>query len=273
MSRPRLTLATCMSPNMAGAAEALASWLSQHTRLQVEFVRHGSWQSRQAAFDRAELDLLWICGLPYVERADRSAGDIVPLAAPVMLAERYRRQPVYYSEVLVPNQSEVRSLADLPGTTWGYNEPGSHSGYGVMAAHLARSGLDWQYFGQVVETGSHLASMAALRRGEIEASAVDSTVWETALRAEPGLFGTLRSILTLGPSPAPPLITRRVIADAYGDMILQALAAMPTEEAGRRILAGDGLGFWAPVEDRDYDPIRQMAAEAARLRPPWQVPA
>ena len=268
MSRSGLSLASCMSPNMVGAAEALAAWLSQHGPLPVTFDNAGRWQDRQDRFERGQLDMLWICGLPYIRWADTPGSSVVPLAAPVMRPSRYRGKPVYYSEVLVPAASPQRTFDDLRGACWGYNEPGSHSGFGVVVAHLAQSGRDWGFFGRVVETGSHLATLDRLRRGTIEAAAVDSTVWERAKSQDPTLAAALRTIETLGPSPAPPIVIRRQLAGEVGAALRAALVGMAERAAGQRLLAKEGLRCWAVVEDADYDPIRRMAAEANSLAPP-----
>ncbi len=62
------------------------------------------------------------------------------LAAPVMAAERYQGQPVYYSDIVVHHASRFQTFADLRNATWAYNEPHSHSGYHVVRFHLAQTG-------------------------------------------------------------------------------------------------------------------------------------
>jgi len=57
------------------------------------------------------------------------------LAAPVLEGERYRDQPIYFSDVIVARRNPARSFADLRGASWSYNDPDSHSGYGVVLYH------------------------------------------------------------------------------------------------------------------------------------------
>jgi ABC-type nitrate/sulfonate/bicarbonate transport system substrate-binding protein len=54
------------------------------------------------------------------------------LAAPLPAGARYGGKPIYFSDVVVRRDSPYQTFADLRGVTWGYNEPGSQSGYNVV---------------------------------------------------------------------------------------------------------------------------------------------
>src|SRR5690606_17463486 len=127
-----LTLTTCMAPNMDRLCRDLADYLAARLSIPVRAVLDPPWQERERLFDAGQIDLCWICGLPYVRKADRTPGRIAPLVAPVMAGRRYGGQPVYFSDVVVRHDSPYRHLSDLAGASWAYNEPGSHSGYGVV---------------------------------------------------------------------------------------------------------------------------------------------
>ena len=52
-----------------------------------------------------------------------------------------------------------RSFLDLRGRSWAYNEPLSHSGYGITRYHLVELGETHGFFSEVVEAGFHEESM------------------------------------------------------------------------------------------------------------------
>lgn len=255
---------TCMAQNMDAACLAVAGYLAARTGIALQFVDDVPWQERERRFDRGEIDLCWLCGLPYVRKADDAAA-VELLAAPVMRGSRYGGRPVYFSDVVVRQDSPLRDFSDLRGARWAYNEPNSHSGHNVVAHHLASRGLDWQYFASVVESGAHQRSLAMLLAGDIDASAIDSSVLETELRRQPALAGRLRVIATLGPSPAPPLLIRRSVPATVRAALREALLSMAEETAGREVLAMTPFAGFLPVDDRDYDVIRRMRAGAAAL--------
>lgn len=251
-------------------AAGLADWLSRPRDLEVEFVGSADWRERERRFDSGDIDVVWICGLPYVWKADDPSSQIELLAAPVMAAERYCDRPIYFSDVVVRRRSEIRGFAGLRGARWAYNEPGSHSGFNLVRANLATRGLDWSYFGRVVESGSHQRSLELIIAGEIDGSAIDSTVLEEAIARDPTIVDQVRVIESLGPSPIPPLIVRRAVAPELRRRLRRAMISIADSEAGRRLLRELRLRRLAAVKDEDYDAIRQFDRQAAVLGHPQQ---
>ena len=170
-----------------------------------------------------------------------------------MRGARYRNRPIYFSDVVVRNDGQARSLADLRGCTWAVNEPTSQSGFNITRYTLAARGETSAFFGSVVESGAHERSLELLLDGVVDATAIDSTVLE-ALRPD------VRAIETLGPSPIPPLVVSRRVPHALRDALANALLGLsigPVENFVR-------------VRDADYDEIRSMARTAERM-PPWTL--
>src|SRR5262249_45174163 len=137
-------------------------------------------------------DVCFVCGLAYVELCGPGKLPFVPVAAPVLQGERYAGRPVYFSDVIVHRHSPFRAFAGLRGATWGYNEPLSHSGYGVTRYHLATLGETRGYFGRVIEAGWHQRSIRLVASREVDASAVDSHVLALAIHERPRLADDLR---------------------------------------------------------------------------------
>ena len=216
--------------------------------------------------DAGEIDLCWICGLPYVEKADRGEG-IELCVAPVMKADRYERSPVYYSDVMVRSDSAYARFADLQGADWGYNEPRSHSGFNLVCYHLSLLGYTLGYFGRLVEAGSHQAALRLIVSGEVAAAAIDSTVLEAELAQSPGLAAEIRRVAILGPSPAPPWVISTKLPALLRDRIRRCLAGMSSDAAGRRILESWQISELRGVDDAAYDPIRVMASSAQSALP------
>jgi phosphate/phosphite/phosphonate ABC transporter binding protein len=72
---------------------------------------------------------------------------------------------VYWAQYLVARDSDIQTLADLEGKTWGYGDTGSTSGYLVPLAELTDLGVTP---GERVETGGHTASARAVYLGEVD---------------------------------------------------------------------------------------------------------
>ena len=65
----------------------------------------------------------------------------------------------------------------------------SHSGFNVVRAYLAGFGYRQGFFREIVESGSHIASIEMILDDQVEASAIDTTVldWIIDQRPEVGL--------------------------------------------------------------------------------------
>jgi phosphonate transport system substrate-binding protein len=262
-----LKITSLQAENADFTIAAIAGYLAQRLRTSTEFVVEIPWQEREAQLDSGQIQVGWICGLPYVQKVDRPDPRIELLAAPVMQGARYEDRPVYYSDVVVRRDSRFDTFADLRGASWAYNEPGSHSGYNVVRYHMAVLGEAFGYFGQVIESGAHQASLQMILDGHIDASAIDSTVLEEEFRRDPSIRSRLRIVDTLGPSPIPPWVTQRNLSHDLRSSLRDLLLGMHHDPEGRTILAQGHMTRFAHVEDSDYDPIRHMArlAESVEL--------
>jgi len=238
----------------------MAKYIANRLRVKVEFVDGVPWQERERLLYSGAVHAGWICGLPYVLKAGGGRPGIVLLAAPVMADPRYARRPVYYSDIVVRRDSTVRSFADLRGSRWAYNEPGSHSGHNIVRYQLARLGEHAGYFGHVTATGAHQRTLGMIAAGEVDASAIDSTVLETELRRHPELARSLRVVESWGPSPAPPWVMSRRLPAAMRRDLRCVVLSMHREPDGRALLKHACMARFASVSDADYDPIRDMAS-------------
>ena len=92
----------------------------------VEYVGNLPWQERERMFDAGDIDICWICGQPYIDKYSAFPDRFQLIAAPVMKGERYGGRAVYFSDVVVRDESNYVRFEDLRGCTWTYNEPQSH---------------------------------------------------------------------------------------------------------------------------------------------------
>jgi ABC-type phosphate/phosphonate transport system substrate-binding protein len=256
---PLLRFTSIQAPNADSLCHAICDYLGSVLSIPTQFVDDLSWQEREAELDSGKIQVGWICGLPYVWKADHQPPLVDLLAAPVMAGSRYRGRPIYFSDVVVRKDSPFTNFLDLRGKTWAYNEPHSQSGYNITRYKLATMGETGAFFGHSVAAGSHLRALELVLSGSVDASAIDSTVLETELAQDPGLHDRIREIEILGPSPIPPwVVTPRLPADLRS-RLLSAFLEMHLDPGGREILAQGRTARFVAVNDQDYNPIRQMA--------------
>jgi phosphonate transport system substrate-binding protein len=265
-----LRITSCMADNAEATCRAITAYLGnklgKKLDIATEFVDCIPWQERERQLDAGLIHLCWICGLPYVWKADAGNSVVEACVAPVMAAPRYAGAAVYYSDIVVRRDSAYQSFADLRGASLAYNEPNSHSGFNILRHHLATLGETGGYFSRAIESGAHQKSLHMIVRSEIDASVVDSTVLEAELTHAPWLQDEIRVIGTLGPSPMPPWVMQKNLAPELRAGLRDTLLAMHHDTAGARILAQWGIAHFAAIDDPIYDPIRSMARQADGVR-------
>jgi phosphonate transport system substrate-binding protein len=264
-----LKITTCLAANTEPVGRAVADYLADRLQMSVRFVDDIPWQERERGLDQGQIHIGWICGLLYVwkymERSRHSHRSNHPhrlvelLAAPVMCGKRYEDQPVYFSDVIVRQDSPFQSFEDLRGTALAYNEPRSYSGYAVLCYHLATHGYTKGYFGKAIESGAHLNSMQMVLSGEADTTAIDSTILDCELESNPALRSQLRVVAVLGPSPIPPWVIFGTLPDGMRHDLRSLMLEMNGDVLGRQILREGQLNRFTSISDVDYDPIRNVA--------------
>ena len=267
--RRPLRFVTYLAPNMRPVYGFIARYVGERLDLPTELAVGFSYQGLAARGD-----VSFLCGLPYVELRDGGEPGLEPLAAPVLQGERYAGKPVYFSDVIVHRRSRFQSFADLRGCSWAYNEPHSHSGFGVTRHRLAQLGETAGYFGRLVEAGWHERSIDLVRAGDVDASAIDSHVLAVAMRDRPCLVRELRVIESLGPSPIQPVVASPHLPESLKADLRNLLVEMADDSGARESLKQGLVERFVPVCDATYDPIRDMMAAAAAvgfntLAPTW----
>lgn len=253
-----IQLTTCQARNTHAVTAAVAAYLAQQLNVDARFVIESPWHERFQQVMAGQIQIGWICGYPYVQKMAEPDPTLELLALPVMAGERYQNRPIYFSDVVVRQGSRFARFADLRGAAWAYNEVGSQSGYHITRYKLAQMGVNGDFFGQVVASGAHLQSLQMVLDGEIDASAIDSTVLEMALRYDPALADQIRIIDVLGPSPIPPWIINKSVPEPLRQSIRQTLTQMHQNPIGQKILAEGPMVRFETAVDAHYDPIRRM---------------
>jgi phosphonate transport system substrate-binding protein len=256
-----LRFTSCMAAHNDPICRQITAYLGTRLHYPTEFVEQIPWQEREQGLDQGQIQVGWICGLPYVWKAEQSL-PLELLVAPVMRGARYQHQPVYFSDVVVRRDSPWQQFDQLQGTTWAYNEPGSHSGYWLTRYSLAVRGKGSGFFGRVIGSGAHQTSLQMILAGKIDAAAIDSTVLELEIQQRPELAEQIRIIDTFGPSPIPPWLVSTAVPQALRTELRQSFLEMHTDPAGQAILDQSLIDRFVTVQDGDYDPIRRMAQQA-----------
>ena len=257
MTVDTLRFATYLSPNIYETYAFIARYVGEKVGRSARLIVGQSFD----AFAWRQVDVGFLCGLPYTQLADSPNPSIELLAAPVLHGERYQQRPVYFSDVVVRSDSPYTSFDDLQGCTWAYNQRTSHSGWNIVCYSLSQRGKTLDYFGVLVETSSHLRSLSLVLDGVMDATAIDSHVLDVFRLQQPEQAASLRVIEAFGPSPIPPVAIACTVDHDLKRRIQDVLLALHEDPCAVSALHKGAIERFVRVCDEDYDLIRKINRE------------
>jgi len=208
---------------------------------------------------RAQLG--WVCSTSYVGLALSSAQPTVQLGGVAWVPDDpdAHGRPAYFGDVVVRDDCDIATFADLAGTRIGCNDPVSLSGNYALRFALADRGLDPESFARLEFTGGHHASLDQVISGELDAAVVDSVVRITRARSD-GDVAALRVVERLGPWPVQPLVVHAGASSAEVDALAARLLEANDDPRVGAELAAAGLTSLVQIDPEHYEPVRAAMA-------------
>jgi ABC-type phosphate/phosphonate transport system substrate-binding protein len=214
-----------------------------------------------AQWRRPDLLVSQTCGFPLMHDF---RGSLEVLATPVYDVDGCSG-PSYSSVIVAPADGGVSRLQDLKGATAAYNAADSLSGHLALKCVFAPLNQDGRFFGRLVKSGSHRASMQLVCDAKADVAAIDCVSYALARRHRPELAAGL-AVIARGPAaPALPYVTaagRPAGETARLKQALSAAAADPALAGARQALFIAGLEFLPPDA---YQRVLDLEAECAAL--------
>jgi len=234
-------------PELRPATEAwwrgIAAWLKRLGEPEVPesltfgVERHVQWRS-------PDLLLSQTCGFPLTHEFK---GRLTLVATPCYRAEGCAGA-TYRSVILSHARTGVEGLAGLGGKRVAVNGFDSQSGWNILRHTLRQFGDIRSFVGEIVLSGSHRASVAAIQSGAADAAAIDCVSFELLRRHAPGEIADLRILAWSEAAPCLPYVARAGIdrkSLARLRDALQAAISDPRLEDARAQLLLDGFSVLA----------------------------
>ncbi len=171
---------------------------------------------------------------------------VARLADAVPFLRRWKNgEASYHSVIVVPTDSEMESIEDLPGAVIGFQEPDSTSGYLLPVSLLLEAGLPLHHMRQdhqrptedsvgYVFTGDDRNTALALVRGTIDAGATDNQGFEALQVAQPDRFRALARSIEV---PRQIVVRSAELDETLGSAISSTLRSMTDSPEGIQVMA------------------------------------
>jgi ABC-type phosphate/phosphonate transport system substrate-binding protein len=173
--------------------------------------------------------------------------------------------PLHRSFIVVRGDSRFHELEDLRDGVFAINEPDSNSGMNLPRRLFAPFNHDGRFFGDRIVSGSHVASLDLVARGEADAASVDCVTFALLQRHRPLAIREIRVIAETPASPAPPFATSARIDDALFAVLRDALASAVHDPHHREICEPLLLGAVEITDESAYAVVLDYERESEAL--------
>jgi ABC-type phosphate/phosphonate transport system substrate-binding protein len=198
------------------------------------------------------------CGYPL--RHD-FAGFLRPVATPCYRAEGCAG-PSYVSVIAVREDDPAGAMPEFFGRRAAINGWDSHSGMSALRSLAAPYHRGGHFFSEVAVTGSHWASMAAVREGKTDIAAIDCVTYALTSRHAPGRVVGLRILTTSAAVPALPYVTSLTRDDETVRRLRAGIAKAIADPSLGSVRDDLLIADFAVLDSDDYAPIDVMEREA-----------
>ncbi|WP_010160677.1 phosphate/phosphite/phosphonate ABC transporter substrate-binding protein [Sphingomonas sp. PAMC 26617] len=195
-----------------------------------------------------------------------------PLVSDPDLALRVIGVPVYdvpgcaggehVSHIVFRSDDPAATLDAFRDRRAAINARSSNSGHNLFRATVAPLARDGRFFAAVIETGSHRASVDAVRRGRADIAAIDAVTFAALRRFEPAAIAGLRILANTAASPTLPFVTARSTSTATVAALRIALAEAVADPSLADVRAALFLADVIPAGEDRYARVGVLEDEA-----------
>lgn len=244
----RIGVGPIISPQgTALSYQPLVDYLGRKLGKPVVLVQRKTYQELNDLLARNVVDLGFICTGAYTEGA--RAGTISLLVVP-----QINGNTTYRSFVIVPATSSAQKFTDLRGKVFAFTDPLSKTGYLYPLSLLRGLGRQPEtFFGRTIFTYSHDRSIAAVVDGLANGAAVDSLVYEFAVKRNEEIGRRTKVIWESPDFPIPPVVVPRGISPKLKALLKELLLGLHSEADGEKALTALGVERFVEPEPERYE--------------------
>lgn len=167
--------------------------------------------------------------------------------------------------ILVRDESTYRTLESLRGSVFALNSRHSNSGMNLPRRLLADIAGGKAFFREVVETGSHNASIERVQARSADCASIDNMTYTFMQDYRPSAVAGLRVLTQTPVSPAIPFITAMSRSRDEVAAISRALLRMPAEPHAQEALRALRITNISRADRGAYQILMRYESEAAAL--------
>ena len=241
----------------------LADYLGREVGARVIFTHVNDYTAAVEALVNKKIDLVWLGGSTFIQAKIRYKDMVVPLLQ--------RQEDTDFKSIFITRAgSGITRLEDLKGKTVSFGSPSSTSCHLMPRKYLMDVGLEPERdFKRIAYSKAHDAAIAAVASGQVDAAALDITVWQKFVSEN--RVDTTKVVsfhTTTGFFNYNWTVHRDMPSELQQKIIAAFLKLSPKTAEGKEILTLNRATRYIRTEAKNYDGIEAAARAAGLLATP-----
>ena len=203
------------------------------------------------AMAHKHIDFAYYGPKSYTDAADKAG------AQAIVLELNKKKQPGYTGIIITKRGSGIKTIDQAKGKTFAFTDPNSTSGFLVPNILFARDlkVKPEAYFKKVSFSGSHGASILAVKNGSIQVAATNNIDMDRMIEKGQASKDDFNIIWTSDLIPGAPIAARKDLPESLKAAVAGALLMFNSNKLGIEKLQNGGYAF---ADDSTYDVIRYL---------------
>jgi phosphonate transport system substrate-binding protein len=233
----------------AKRAKPIAAELEKDLGVKVEIFTASDYNGIITAMANKHIDLAYFGPKSYVEAAEKANAEAV------VMELNKDGQPGY---------TGITDMGKAKGKTFAFTDPNSTSGYLVPNVIFARDMkiVPEKYFQEVRFSGSHGASILAVKNGSIQVAATNNIDMDRMIEKGAASLDDFNIIKRSDMIPGAPIAVRKDLPESLKVAIAGSLLKIDDDPEALQILQNGG---YRHTSDKDYDMVRYLKRLKAEL--------
>lgn len=249
---------TDSSTNMTDRYENLVQYLEKKLGVKIDFKVATDYAAVITGMQFKHIDFAYYGPKSYVEAATRANAEAFVIEVAVESGKGY------YGIIISKKDSKLKTIQDLQGKSFAFTDPNSTSGTLVPKVYFLNDlKVDPdKYFSKVIYSGSHQASILAVKNGKIDAASTNDLDMN---RGDKKMWDADKDFTVLWKSkliPGSPIAYRKDLPDSLKKALQDAFVSY-NDPSGLNKLKLTGF---APVSDDTYNTIRELMQVEKQLK-------
>jgi phosphonate transport system substrate-binding protein len=207
-----------------------------------------------------KLDIAFLGPNAYVLARDKVKAQVEPVARGVM---QETGSASYKALIITQPNSPIQKISDLKGKTFALVDPASTSGNLVPRFAFEKNGINPERdFKSLYYSGTHQASLIAVKEGKVEAAAIADEVYNLAIGRGTLKATDLKVIYSSDSIPGSPFVIRTSLPKDLQEKLRKGILDLKGVKFGKLGV----ITSMDPAQDADYNVIRELVAFQDKLK-------